>query len=327
MKKSTFIFLFATSALHLFAQVEVVSGGNVGVGTTSPSAKFHVVDLTGSTPVEVEGTNASAFFTLNPDQVVYLRSRDAASSGATTKNSVQLAMRGWYWNGSSSTSADTALQTVVSGNNQYRLAFKTNWTERMAINQSGNVGIGTTAPQEKLEVAGNILLNPADKQIKIYANTDGVDSIVFARSDNSHQSSIATTAFGKSILLKVGGSEIVRFRNDGNVGIGTTTPGYKLEVAGNVRATSFIADTNTYADFVFAPGYRLPLLSEVEAHINERGHLPGIPSEAEARAHGIDLAALQVKLLQKVEELTLHAIAQEKEIKALRRELHAQKNP
>jgi len=87
-----------------------------------------------------------------------------------------------------------------------------------------------------------------------------------------------------------------------------------LDVAGQVRAAAFVAPSQTYADFVFKPGYKLEPLSDVEASIQKDGHLPGIPSEAEAKAHGIDLASMQVKLLQKIEELTLHVISQEKRL-------------
>ncbi len=112
----------------------------------------------------------------------------------------------------------------------------------------------------------------------------------------------------------------MRISSAGNVGIGTTTPSYKLTVSGSVRATSFIADVNTYADFVFRPGYRLAPLAEIEAHIAERGHLPGIPSEAEARERGVDVVDMQIRLLQKIEEITLHQIAQQKELAALKAE-------
>jgi hypothetical protein len=117
----------------------------------------------------------------------------------------------------------------------------------------------------------------------------------------------------------------ISLKGGGNVGIGTTTPGYKLEVVGSVRATSFLSNATTYADFVFEPEYRLAPLSEVEAHIQAKGHLPDIPSAAEAREQGIDLAAMQVKLLQKIEELTLHVIALEKRTHSLERENSALK--
>ena len=108
--------------------------------------------------------------------------------------------------------------------------------------------------------------------------------------------------------------------NGGNVGIGTTSPGYMLDVAGQVHADSFVSYTQTYADFVFKPGYKLASLSDVEASIKKDGHLPGIPSEAEAKEHGIDLASMQVKLLQKIEELTLHQIDEEKRNEQLEKE-------
>ena len=57
----------------------------------------------------------------------------------------------------------------------------------------------------------------------------------------------------------------MRIDSSGNVGIGTTSPGYKLEVSGSVRATSFVANSYTYADFVFKPGYKLASLSEVDS--------------------------------------------------------------
>ena len=75
------------------------------------------------------------------------------------------------------------------------------------------------------------------------------------------------------------------------------------------------------ADFVFADDYALAPLSDVEAHISAKGHLPGVPSAAEMREEGVDLNAMNAVLLQKVEELTLHAIDQARRIAALEAKL------
>ncbi len=71
------------------------------------------------------------------------------------------------------------------------------------------------------------------------------------------------------------------------------------------------------ADHVFAPGYRLAPLAEVAQHVANHGHLPGVAPAASMRAEGVDLAALSMTLLAKVEELTLHLIALEARLAAL----------
>lgn len=99
----------------------------------------------------------------------------------------------------------------------------------------------------------------------------------------------------------------------GNVGIGMTTPTHKLSVNGTIRAKEIIVDT-LWADYVFDDSYRLAPLTEVEQHIRAKKHLPGIPSAAEVAEHGVSMGDMQSKLLSKVEELTLHLVAQEKRI-------------
>lgn len=339
------------------------SNGNVGIGTTGPTFKLHVagsgfaqlnpddgslelasgndnysfIDFRGNANLAADfrgriGYGDGVGFDFMGAGALAMRITDSGNVGIGTSNpslgggfTPKLQLSGPY--------AAMALEGGASGK-KWGLGIDSNgaldifessagYSGRLLITNSGNVGIGSTSPQEKLVVGGNILLNPADKYLKIFANTEGVDSIVFARSDNSHQASIATTAFGKSILFKVGGGEIVRFRNDGNVGIGTTNPTHKLTVNGQVKAKGFLADTSNWADFVFEPGYPLAPLAEVEAHIRDKGHLPGIPSAVEVKEQGVDLMAMQVKLLQKVEELTLHLIRMEKENATLRQRVQA----
>jgi hypothetical protein len=108
---------------------------------------------------------------------------------------------------------------------------------------------------------------------------------------------------------------------NGNVGIGTSNPVNKLDVKGVIRATEVKIETG-WADFVFNDDYRLKPLSEVNTFIKENRHLPEIPSAAEVKENeGVNLGEMQVKLLQKIEELTLYLIQQENTIQELKSEI------
>jgi hypothetical protein len=109
-------------------------------------------------------------------------------------------------------------------------------------------------------------------------------------------------------------SPMVTFADNGNVGIGTTAPAQKLQVIGTVRATGYISDAHSYADYVFAPGYQLPSLRDLETYIKQNHHLPEVPSEEEVKKNGINLTDHQVILLKKIEELTLYTIDQHKQL-------------
>ncbi len=102
---------------------------------------------------------------------------------------------------------------------------------------------------------------------------------------------------------------------NGSVGIGTTTTGtHKLAVEGSIGARKVKVTASGWADFVFAPEYKLPSLPELEHYIKANRHLPEIPSAKEVAQDGLDLGEMNKKLLQKVEELTLYIIDQHKQM-------------
>ncbi len=104
--------------------------------------------------------------------------------------------------------------------------------------------------------------------------------------------------------------------NTGNVLIGKTAQinaAYKLDVEGDIRANKIVVNTNG-ADFVFEKGYALKPLTEVEQFIKAHQHLPEISSAANMQANGVSLGELNTKLLQKIEELTLYMIEQNKKL-------------
>ena len=105
---------------------------------------------------------------------------------------------------------------------------------------------------------------------------------------------------------------------DANIGIGTSnfTDGadtYRLSVKGKVRAEE-VKVYNTWADYVFSPAYELPSLKQVESYIAQNGHLPNVPSAKEITEKGLALGEMAKIQQEKIEELTLYLIQQNKEI-------------
>ena len=107
---------------------------------------------------------------------------------------------------------------------------------------------------------------------------------------------------------------------DYNFGVGTPLPQYKLDVKGTIRANE-IRVMSSGADFVFSHDYKLMPLDSVEQFVNEHHHLPNISSAQQMQENGVGLGEQQTLLLQKIEELTLYIIEQQKQIENLKIQL------
>ena len=118
-------------------------------------------------------------------------------------------------------------------------------------------------------------------------------------------------------------------KGSGNIGIGTANPSEKLTVKGKILwgEVEVVMESTIPADYVFQKYYSgtsalkadyvMPSLVEVEAFTKANHHLPEVPSAATIKEDGLQLKEMTTLLLQKVEELTLYTIEQEKRIKSL----------
>lgn len=117
---------------------------------------------------------------------------------------------------------------------------------------------------------------------------------------------------------------------NGKIGIGTSTPDELLTVKGKIHTQEVLVDLDgaVAPDYVFEnyfkgfsqimPEYRLISLTELEAFLEANHHLPNVPSAAKMQKEGISLKEMNLILLQKIEELTIYALQQQKEIDMLK---------
>jgi len=294
------------------------SSGNVGIGTNTPNYELDIAGTLNATNILVNGTpleNSSSPWTTTGSDISFTTGDvDVATLNATEilLNGTTLVSSPW----------------IVSGND---LSYT-----------SGNIGIGTAASGYALDVAGtinatNFLINGSPLSSGSSPWTTSGNDISYATGNvgigtaaSGYALDVAGTINATNFLvngapLSSGSSPWTTSGNDisyatGNVGIGTSnTQGYMFAVAGSMVAESVKVELEgNWPDFVFEKNYTLLSLKEVEAFINNNGHLPNVPSAEEIKNNGIDLGEMDATLLQKIEELTLHSIQQQKEIESLK---------
>jgi hypothetical protein len=194
--------------------------------------------------------------------------------------------------------------------------------DRVAIDDAGNVGIGTMSP-EGFQVQKNLTNEASQSQDNVRIGILGTPRIILDKA--GHTPFELDNANGRFRIFSPG-VERFTITSDGNVGIGTTNPNQKLTVNGTIYGKEVKVDLNVPGpDYVFEPTYQLPSLTETEAYIKAHKHLPEVPSAKEMEANGINLSEMNMLLLKKVEELTLHVIELKKRDEAMQKELNALK--
>ena len=200
-------------------RMRITSAGNVGIGTTAPFSDLSIN----------VGANAPS------------SSGNMASEGLTIHNgaggrAVQI--------GVNESGAYNYIQSsyVNNSNVAVNLAFFTGASERMRINTSGNVGIGTTSPTHLLT-----LESASSPGIKIKDTTNAVTLLAYSQNSDAHLG----TYSNHPLILDTNSTERIRITSSGNVGIGTTSPAVKFEIsesgAANLRLTSGVSDADDVA--------------------------------------------------------------------------------
>lgn len=161
----------------------------------------------------------------------------------------------------------------------------------LILGNGANVGIGTSAPNSLLELTAR------------HENQSGL------RFTNLTANSAAQAQVAEKFLTVSDKGDVV--------------------LANKLTSNQLVVRTKSatsWADYVFEKNYSLQPLAQVEQYIRQNGHLPGIPAAAEMAATGVELTQLLTTLVEKNEEMTLHLIAQQKQINALQKQLNARKH-
>jgi hypothetical protein len=273
------------TASGIFERLRIKSNGNVGIGTSLPTAKLEIEEANG------------ALLRLSNDANNYLYSGIDAS--------------GAYIEQVSNNSSKSKIRFQVRNANQGSYSqFFLNGENNSFSFINGKTGIGTSSPNGLLEIVGpytghsQLIINTTQSNGELrFSDNNITKGFVWYSQSSDHM------AFGR------GGITTSMFVNtSGQFGIGTKTTGsHKLAVEGTISAREVKVETTVWPDYVFKDDYKLRSLEEVEQHIDQNGHLPEIPSAADVTENGILLGEMNAKLLQKIEELTLYMIEQNKQ--------------
>jgi len=279
------------------------ANGNVGIGTTTPQS---VLNIKRTSP-------GSDFISIN-------RNSDSPNLDFVSS-----------YNGSDDLQSGSFAYGVRPVDDVWQIYHKqtnTGWEALFSVRPNGKIGIGTSSPSEKLSIYGAANAAPGVMSLESSRNDAGFVEVgaVSTKNDGSEVARIGMLRGGGTytglinFLVRPTNdgplTEAMRIVENGNLLLGKTTQTnslYRLDVNGKARANEIVVNT-TGADFVFEKDYELRSLKEVEDFVKQNKHLPEVPSAKAMQENGLGVSEMQIKLLQKVEELTLYLIEQNKRI-------------
>jgi hypothetical protein len=189
-------------------------GGNVGIGTTSPKSTLNISQAVSNTPttLTIENKNTAINTGFDIGRLDFY-ANDASASGIAVQGRIS--------------------NYAVNPGNQAGLKFSTydasnGLAEAMRIDNTGNVGIGTTSPSYVLDVKSSATNN---QLLARFSSADGVRAVFNTDSDDDGSLSLYDKSDAAKVLIRSLGNS---YLNGGNVGIGTTSPSEKLEIKGNL---------------------------------------------------------------------------------------------
>jgi len=190
-------------------RMRIDSSGDIGIGTSNPTGKLNIATATSDGVNTLFGANVSP---------------TAAGMYVGFNDSDATATLGVYY-------ASSPIPVINITRSDRTIKFMNDASERMRIESSGNVGIGTTSPSEKLDVSGNI--NLTDSLL-----IDGAIKFEAVKSSSTGQDSIYKTATN-TLAFNTAGTERMRIDSSGKVGINTTSPYGKFEVHSGGGGTNY----------------------------------------------------------------------------------------